>query len=103
MTVDATKKTKKIKKEIKKNNDNDEEETSEGDEELDDDVDEDIIKEPLAKRTRIDPTKKTRNSEGLSSYDSEDYLKNLSLTYLKNSPTPKNTFQECFRKICNYK
>jgi hypothetical protein len=49
----------------------------------------DIIEEPFKKRAQIDPIKKTETLIVPTLYDSEDYLKNLSLTNLKNSPKPK--------------
>jgi hypothetical protein len=89
-TALATIKTKKVKETIKKQNDyNEEEETSQGEEELDEDIDKDKIQEPLKKIAQIDPTKKIETLKVPTLYDSDDYLKNLSSTNLKNSPKPK--------------
>jgi hypothetical protein len=48
-----------------------------------------IIEETLKKRAQIDPTKKAGKWKVPSLYDSEDNLKNLSSTNLKNFPKPK--------------
>jgi hypothetical protein len=94
LIVQATK-NQKSQKTLKKQKYDDEEEkkTSKGGEELDEDVDEDLIEEPLKKRTRINPTKKSEKLKVSTWYDSEDNLKSLSSTNLKNSPKPKKIWK----------